>query len=117
MSVIKRFACALDLLQDVGGFGRPDEWFRGFVVMVDVVSDGCDQFLHVAEDAAADPLLGQITEEPFDHVEPGTARGCEMHVKARVLGQPPLHFVMLVGRVVVGNQMELLLRRGDAVRV
>ena len=26
---------ALDLLQDVGGLGGPDEWFGVFIVMVD----------------------------------------------------------------------------------
>jgi hypothetical protein len=51
----------------------PDEGLRVVVVLVDVVADGHNQFLDIAEYAAAEPLLGEIAEEALDHVEPRTA--------------------------------------------
>ena len=38
-----------------------------------------------------------------------------MHVEARVLGEPSLHFVMLVCRVIVSNQVDVKIGRGLAV--
>jgi predicted transcriptional regulator len=43
---------------------------RFFVVVRQVPFDGRDQFLDAAEDPPAQSVLGQITEEPLDHVEP-----------------------------------------------
>ena len=49
---MKSGAGALDLLQNVGGLCGPDEELGFFVVMVDVVEDGRDEFLDAEEDAA-----------------------------------------------------------------
>jgi len=59
-----------DLFEDVVCLCGPDEGLGGFVVVVDVVADGCDELLQVLEDAAANLVCGQIAEEPFDHVQP-----------------------------------------------
>jgi len=45
-------AGTLDLFQNIGCFGGPDKRFGMVVVLVDVVADGHDQFLDVAEDAS-----------------------------------------------------------------
>ena len=45
MPFMKSAAGALDLLQDVGGFGDPDEGFGLVIVMVDIFEDGVDQLL------------------------------------------------------------------------
>jgi len=50
----------------------------------DVIADGLDQLLHVAERAATQALLGQVSKPAFDQIEPGTGRGHEAQVKARV---------------------------------
>ena len=42
----------LDLLQDVGGLGCPDEGFWVFVVMVDLIKDRRNQLLDAAEGSA-----------------------------------------------------------------
>jgi hypothetical protein len=34
-------------------------------VFADVVAEGHDHFLNIAEDAAAEPLLGEIAEETY----------------------------------------------------
>ena len=69
---MKGGACTSDLFEDVRGFCRSDAGLRVAVVVIDVVADGGDQLLQVLEDAAADPVYGQIAEESFDHVEPGS---------------------------------------------
>jgi hypothetical protein len=54
---MKGRAGALDLLQDVGCFGGPDEGLGMVVVVVDVVEDGRDQLLDIAEDSTAQAEL------------------------------------------------------------
>ena len=49
----------LHLFQDVGVFGGPDERLGSFIVMVDMFADGFDEILDVAEDAAAQLVLGR----------------------------------------------------------
>ena len=52
MPIIKCAAGALDLLEDIGGFGGPDEGFGILVMFVDVLTDGRDEFFGVMKDAA-----------------------------------------------------------------
>jgi hypothetical protein len=52
--------------------------FPARVVLVDVVADGHDQFFDIAEYAAAEPLLGEVTEETLDHVEPRAAEAIRL---------------------------------------
>jgi hypothetical protein len=42
MRIMKGFACAFDLFEDVGGLGRSDKGFGIFVMPTDVVIDGKD---------------------------------------------------------------------------
>ena len=107
MPIIQLGARTLDLLQDVGCFGRPDEGLGGLIVMIDVVLDGHDEFFHVAEDATSDALVGKVAEETLHHVEPRTARRREVHVEPRVSCQPSLNLRMFVGGVVIRDQMDV----------
>ena len=52
MPIIKCAAGALDLLEDIGGFGGPDEGFGILAMFVDVLTDGHDEFFGVMKDAA-----------------------------------------------------------------
>ena len=60
---MKGGASAGDLFEDVGGFGCPDEGLWILVVVVDVAADGGNESLKVLEDAAADLVCGQVTED------------------------------------------------------
>ena len=84
----------------------PDELLWVDVVMHDVLIDGCDQLLHAGEYAAAQAFGGDVTEEPLDHVQPRGRGRCEVQLKTRVLVQSLLHGRMLMGRVVVHDQMQ-----------
>ena len=66
------------------------------------------------EHAATDLIAGDQAEEAFDLAEPGGGCRSEVHMEARMFCQPRLDLGMLVGGVVVGDQMqvELLGRLG-----
>ena len=49
-----------------------------------------------------------VAEEALDHVQPRRRGRREVHVEARVLGQPLLHLGMLVRGVVVADQVQRL---------
>lgn len=52
MTFIQRTASTLDLLQDIGGTRCPDEGFGIFVVTVDVIADGHDEFFEIVKHSA-----------------------------------------------------------------
>lgn len=83
--------------------------------MSDVFIDGVDQLGHAREHTAAQPLFSQVAEETLDHVQPRRRGGREVHVDARMLCQPPLHVRMLVGGVVVDDQVQCLVRGRFAI--
>lgn len=70
MPIIKSATDALDLFRDIGGFRSPDEWFGGLVVFVNILAGGRDQFCSVVKDPTPQPVLSEIPEEAFDHVQP-----------------------------------------------
>src|SRR5215472_11537987 len=98
-------AGTLDLFQDIGGASRPDKGLGIFVVAVDVISDGHDEFFKIAKHAPAQLIVGEIPEEALHHIEPGGASGSEMHVKTGMTLEPALHFGVLVSGVVIADQM------------
>src|SRR5680860_258418 len=100
-------AAAADLLQDGVGAGGPDEGFGLGVVGLQVALDGGDQVGDGVEHSATQGLVGQVAEPSLDEVEPGTGRGREVQTEARVLGQPALDVGVLVGGVVVQDQMNV----------
>ena len=78
----------------------------------DVFLDCGGQVREAAKHAVAQAVGRNIAKEPLDHVEPGCAGRGEMNMEAWVLGDPRLDLRMLVGRVVVADQMQrLALRR------
>jgi len=60
-------------------------------------------------------LPGQFGEEPFDGVEPGGRGRGEVEVEPRVPFEPGADLGMLVGGVIVDDQMQLSAGRGLAV--
>src|SRR5229473_6574810 len=69
----------------------------------------------VTENASPKPVLSEVAEETLHHVQPGTAGGGEVHVEARMAGQPLLDLGVFVCGIVIRDQMDLLACRGDVV--
>jgi len=59
------------------------------------------------KDAATNRLVGDLAEPALDEVEPRTRGRREVQMEAGVLREPVLHVGVLVGRVVVEDQMDL----------
>jgi hypothetical protein len=85
------------------------------VVVLDEVVDSGDEIFDAAEAAAADGLLGNETELALNLIEPGRVGGGVVHVKAGPLCEPEAHLGMLVGSVVVDDQMNTQLWRHPLV--
>ena len=66
-------------------------------MLSNVSFDGLDQFSNTAKATAADLLLGQVSKEALDHVEPGSTGRSEMNMEPFVVFQPGLHVGMFVG--------------------
>ena len=73
----------------------------------DLEQEGLDQVGDAGEDAAADRFGAELPEEDLDHVDPARRGRGEVQLKARVLGQPGLDAGVVVGGVVVEDQMDL----------
>ena len=59
------------------------------------------------EDAAAKSLLGELPKPALDEFQPGAAGGDEAQMEARMLGKPGSDACVLVGLVVVEDQMQV----------
>ena len=66
---------------------------------------GVDQLGDRAEAAREDGLLAQIAKEALDHIDPGSAGGREVEMKARMTLQPATDLLVLVRRIVIHDQM------------
>ncbi len=103
-----------DLREDVRGARRPDERLGIAVVVFDIVLDRVNEFRHAGEHTAFDCILAQVAEEAFDHVQPrGTGRS-EVHMESRVALEPGSDLWMLMGGMVVDDQMQIEPGRGFA---
>lgn len=89
-------------LPDSGGEGAGME-----VVVMDEGVDALDELFNGGEGAAPDRLLGNVAEPALDLIEPGRGGGREVDVVARTLGEPSANLRVLVGGVVVDDQMQL----------
>jgi hypothetical protein len=90
--------------------GGPDEGLGAFIVAVDVGADGHDQLFQIAKNAAPQSVLGEIREEALHHVQPRRIGGREVHRETRVPREPALDFGVLMGSVVVADQVEFEMR-------
>ena len=62
--------------------------------------DCLDQLLNVAEGTASQPLVCDLTEPSLDEIQPRTARGNKVHVKAGMTLQPRFYARMFVRGVI-----------------
>lgn len=65
------------------------------------------EFGNALEDAASGAILGDASEEALDLAEPGPGCRCEVHAEARMSLEPEFDLGMLVGGVVVGDQVQV----------
>ena len=79
---------ARDFCEDISGFGSPDERFRSAIMFLDVPYYRADQIRGAMENPAPQLSLGQVPEEPLDHIEPrGRGRG-EVEYEPRMVIEP-----------------------------
>ena len=74
---------------------------------IEIVLNCAFEFGDALEHAAADAITCDQAEEAFDLIEPGRRSGGEMHVEARMFGQPCFDRRMLMGGIVVGDQVQV----------
>ena len=74
---------------------------------VDVTSDRHDKLFEITKDTAPQPVVREIAEEAFHHVQPRRAAGREGHMETRMPHQLALYLGMFMGSVVVADQVEL----------
>src|SRR5690606_15079490 len=65
------------------------------------------QLGNIGKSTSPDTLLRKFAKPALDQIQPGTAGRREMNMKARVATQPTLDLGVLMGCVVVNNQMEI----------
>src|SRR5438270_205534 len=103
----ENFAKTLNFSED--GFGRrgPHEGTGVVIPVRDEVLNAAAQVGHGGERASTDRALGDQPEPAFDLVEPGTVGREEVQLKAHSARQPRAHLRVLVGAVVVDDEMHV----------
>src|SRR5215203_5717449 len=92
-------------------FDCSDEGLGVMVGLLDVTIDGALKVEHRAEDAPFQSPLGEGGEEGLHRVEPGTGGRGEVEGEARMAGEPGDHLGMLVGGIVVEDDVDELAGR------
>ena len=114
-ALLKGAPCAADFIDDFLSGLVPDERLRVVVVLRDVVKDGFNQLWHTCESTATHALVIQVTKEPLDDIEPGTAGRNEVDVEPLVPFQPCKDFGVFMRGVVVSDEMKVEVARGFCV--
>ena len=95
----------------------PPDRFGRRVVVPDVATDLSGQVRDRRKDAAAEQVAFNLRKPQLDLIEPGRIRRGDMQMHVRMLEQKRPHGLGLVGREVVGDDVDLplLQLRGDYV--
>lgn len=96
--------------------GSPDEWLGCFVVFVDEAVDGGLEIDDGSEDAVLQPTAHQDGKEAFDGVQPRAGGRRKVERPAGMAIEPDTHLVVLVGRVVVEDDVDDLAGRDVALK-
>jgi hypothetical protein len=89
------------------GFCRPAVGFGIEIVIIEKAKDVCDQGCDAAKAARADDLGGDFAKEAFHQMEPGGRGRNEMDVKTGMALEPGSDLGVLVGGIVVANDVKL----------
>jgi len=110
-------ARAVDLFEN-GGALRLPAIGRGLeVVMREVDVDGSDQLGDAGKAAFSDDVISELAKEALHQVEPGRAGGGEVDVNAGMFCQPGADGGVLVGRVIIDDQVQGEFRRSLAMNL
>ena len=96
---------SVDLFDDSVGVGGPDE---GFWILVVLGEEAIDSGLEIddgMEHTAFQPPFRELGEEALDGIEPGGRGRREVEMEPWMALQPCLDLCVLVGRVVVDDEM------------
>src|SRR4030042_7167895 len=104
-----------DFVQDVFDLLRPDEGSWSLIVKADDLLDCRHQRANTVKRAATDAFSCDLCKPTLHEVEPRRTGRREVKVKTRVLVQPSRHLRMLVGPIIVHDQMQLPVRGGFAI--
>lgn len=111
-------SATLHFLQNIGSCSCPDEGLWIGVVCGQMFLDGLGEFCDAAEHSSPEAVDGEIAEEAFHHVQPGGACWSKVEVKPGIAPLPCLNLVMLMGCIVVADEVDLLFgRRASADQV
>lgn len=75
---------------------------------VDVLLDSISDIAHALKDPSPEAVHCEITEEAFNHVEPGSTCRGEVDVKSRIPFEPSFNLFMFMSGVVITNNMDVL---------
>ena len=67
-------------------------------MVADIVTDGAFQFSDRTKRAASNAFAGDLGEPAFYLIQPGSTRGCEVYLIARVIAEPLLDVRVLIRR-------------------
>ena len=95
-----------NLVEDGLDGGVPDKGLGVSIGCGEVLLDGSNQLGHALEAPAPDPLLRQLPEPPLNQVQPRGAGRRKVQREPWVLLQPRPHLGLLVGRIVVQDQVQ-----------
>jgi hypothetical protein len=84
-------------------------------VVFEIVQDGADKFWDTPEDTSPQATLCQVSEEALYEVQPRATGRDEVEVEAWMALEPSPHLGVLVGRVVVEDQVKVDIGRGLGV--
>ena len=82
----------------IGGFG-PDEWLRLVVGFSDEAVDGGLKLDDRSEDAAFEPVSGELGKQAFNRIGPGAGSRGEVEGEASMALQPSRHPRLREGRL------------------
>jgi len=80
--------------------------------MLNIRFNGGDQFADRSKHPTPNSLVGQIAEPTLDHVEPGAGSRHKMLMESGMAFEPRFDLRMLMGRVIVHDQMQVQVRWG-----
>ena len=101
-------SATLHLLQNIGSCGGPDKGLGIGIVDGQMFFDGLGEFCDATKHSSPKAIDGEVPEEAFHHVQPGGAGGSKVEMKPGIALLPCRHLVMLVGRVVVADDVDFL---------
>lgn len=76
-------------------------------MVIEIVLNCSFELSDTFEYATPDAIACDQAEEALDLIEPGRRGGGEMHMEARMFGQPGFDRWMLMGGIVVGDQVQV----------